>query len=97
MIFNWKATARLTSISHRAGWQAISASETFMRGKASSGAGTYRAPYAGLHGWYWKNTGKEPVNIVLQASGFFDTARMFSGDPVGEPMEVRDPEPPPTF
>ena len=68
-----------------------------MRGRASSGQGTYRAPYAGLHGWYWKNTGKEPVKIVLNAAGFFTEARMFSGDPVGEPMEVQDPPPPPEF
>ena len=27
-----------------------------MRGKASSGAGMYRAPYAGLHGWYLEET-----------------------------------------
>jgi hypothetical protein len=98
MIFNWKATAEVDVDFHTVpDGKPISASETFLRGKASSGAGTYRAPYAGLHGWYWKNIGKEPVNIVIQASGFFDAARMFSGDPVGEPMEVRDPEPPPTF
>jgi hypothetical protein len=98
MVFNWKATAMVDVDFHTVpDGKPISASETFMRGKASSGAGTYRAPYAGLHGWYWKNTGKEPVNIVLNASGFFTDARMFSGDPVGEPMEVRDPDPPPTF
>lgn len=98
MIFNWKATGPVDVDFHTVpDGKPISASETFMRGKASSGSGTYRAPYPGLHGWYWKNTGKEPVNIVLQASGFFTEARMFSGDPVGEPMEVRDPEPPPTF
>ncbi len=65
-----------------------------MRGKASNGQGTYRAPYPGLHGWYWKNAGKENVKIILYASGFFAEARMFSGDPVGEQMEVRDPPPP---
>ena len=72
----------------------ISASETFMRGTASAGQGLYRAPYPGLHGWYWKNSGKENVKILLNASGFFTEARMFSGDPVGEQMEVKDPPPP---
>ena len=47
-----------------------------------------------MHGWYWKNNSKEDVKIVLNASGFFTEARMFSGDPVGEPMEVKDPAPP---
>lgn len=95
MVFNWKATAPIDVDFHTVpDGKPISASETFMRGSASSGQGTYRAPYPGLHGWYWKNTSKEEVKIVLTASGFFTEARMFSGDPVGEPMEVRDPPPP---
>ena len=95
MIFNWKASAPVDVDFHTVPeGKPISASETFMRGKVSSGQGTYRAPYPGLHGWYWKNTGKGLVNIVINASGFFTEARMFSGDPVGEPMEVRDPPPP---
>jgi hypothetical protein len=98
MIYSWKATGPLDVDFHTVpDGKPISASETFFRGKASNGNGTYRAPYAGLHGWYWKNTGKEPVTITVHAAGFFNEARMFSGDPVGEPMEVRDPEPPPTF
>lgn len=98
MVFNWKATAPIDVDFHTVpAGKPISASETFMRGKAASGQGTYRAPYDGLHGWYWKNTTKGPVTIILNASGFFREARMFSGDPVGEPMEVRDPEPPMVF
>jgi hypothetical protein len=95
MMFNWKATGPLDVDFHTVPeGKPISASETFMRGTASSGQGTYRAPYPGLHGWYWKNSGKENVKILLNASGFFTEARMFSGDPVGEPMEVKDPPPP---
>ena len=95
MIYSWKADAPVRFDFHTVpDGKPISASETFMRGTVSQGQGTYRAPYPGLHGWYWKNAGKEPVTIVLNASGFFTEARMFSGDPVGEPMEVKDPPPP---
>ena len=95
MVFNWKADAPVEVDFHTVpDGKPISASETFMRGTVSSGQGTYRAPYAGLHGWYWKNAGKENVKIMLNASGFFTEARMFSGDPVGEQMEVKDPPPP---
>jgi hypothetical protein len=95
MVFNWTATAPVDVDFHTVpDGKPISASETFMRGIASKGQGTYKAPYAGLHGWYWKNAGKEDVRIVLNASGFFTEARMFSGDPVGEQMEVKDPPPP---
>jgi hypothetical protein len=98
MVFNWKATGPVDVDFHTVpAGKPISASETFMRGTASKGQGTYRAPYAGLHGWYWLNTGKTMVTITLIAAGFFTEARMFSGDPVGEPMEVRDPDPPPVL
>ena len=95
MMFNWKADFPIDVDFHTVpDGKPISASETYLRGSYASGSGTYRAPYPGLHGWYWLNTGKEDVMIVLNASGFFTEARMFSGDPVGEPMEVQDPPPP---
>jgi hypothetical protein len=34
--------------------------------------GTLIAPNAGIHGWYWENTGAEPVNVRVIASGFYD-------------------------
>jgi hypothetical protein len=95
MIFNWTSDAPLEVDFHTVpDGKPISASETYLRGTYSKGSGNYKAPYPGLHGWYWLNKGKENVKIVLNASGFFTEARMFSGDPVGEPMEVKDPAPP---
>jgi hypothetical protein len=95
MIFNWKSDFPIDVDFHTVpDGKPISASETYLRGSYGSGSGVYKAPYPGLHGWYWKNTGKEDVKIVLNASGFFTEARMFSGDPIGEPMEVKDPPPP---
>jgi hypothetical protein len=95
MIFNWKATGPVEVDFHTVpDGKPISASETYQRGQMSSGSGDYRSPYPGLHGWYWHNTGKEPVKIVLNASGFWTEAWMFSGDPVGDPMPLQDPAPP---
>jgi len=95
MIFNWKATGPVEVDFHTVpDGKPISASETYQRGQMSSGSGDYRSPYPGLHGWDWDNTGKEGVKIVLNAAGFWTEAWMFSGDPVGEPMELQDPKPP---
>ena len=95
MMFNWKATGPVEVDFHTVpDGKPISASETYLRGPASSGSGNYRSPYPGLHGWYWHNTGKEPVKIVLNASGFWTEAWMFSGDPTGDPMPLQDPAPP---
>ena len=38
---------------------------------ASSGHGTFHAPFDGRHGWFWQNLTWEPVTIVLKTSGFY--------------------------
>ncbi|GGB91848.1 hypothetical protein GCM10011352_17380 [Marinobacterium zhoushanense] len=34
-------------------------------------SGSFTAPFAGSHGWYWENTGTEPVIVILQTYGFY--------------------------
>lgn len=34
------------------------------------GAGTWVAPFAGHHGWFWQNQGKEPVTVTVTVTGF---------------------------
>lgn len=43
---------------------------SFEKGSASKGAGTLKAPFAGTHGWYWKNPTAAAVVIKLKVSGF---------------------------
>jgi len=31
--------------------------------------GSYTTPFAGVHGWYWKNTSDKPVAVQLTVSG----------------------------
>ncbi|MFA6314601.1 MAG: hypothetical protein WCV99_00275 [Sterolibacterium sp.] len=38
----------------------------------SEGHGGFVAPFDGNHGWYWKNTGTQPVTVTVQVSGYFD-------------------------
>jgi hypothetical protein len=33
--------------------------------------GSFVAPFTGMHGWYWRNLGDEPLTIVLEVSGYF--------------------------
>jgi hypothetical protein len=34
-------------------------------------SGSFVAPFAGRHGWYWRNDSDEPAVIVLEASGYY--------------------------
>jgi hypothetical protein len=33
--------------------------------------GSFVAPFAGRHGWYWRNLSDEPAAITLEASGYY--------------------------
>ncbi len=35
-------------------------------------AGTLKAPFTGVHGWYFKNESEQDIEIVLNAAGFFN-------------------------
>jgi hypothetical protein len=52
--------------------------------------GSFTAPTTGIHGWFWENKGKKEVVIHLTTAGVYDSAKMFSGSPTGEPMTIED-------
>lgn len=37
----------------------------------SSAHGTFVAPFAGSHGWYWGNRGSSPVTVTVTACGYY--------------------------
>jgi hypothetical protein len=43
---------------------------TYRKGAAAKAAGSLRAPFAGTHGWYWKNPTAQSVVIKLRVTGF---------------------------
>lgn len=40
-----------------------------VEGSQREAAGTFTAPFAGAHGWYWKNTGRQPVTVQVSVVG----------------------------
>lgn len=39
-------------------------------GAQRTGAGSFIAPFAGHHGWYWLNRGGQPVTVLVSVTGF---------------------------
>jgi hypothetical protein len=33
--------------------------------------GSFTAPFAGTHGWYWRNKGDTPVTVTVRTAGFY--------------------------
>ena len=94
MIYSWTADAPVKFDFHTVpDGKPVSASERFEAAEKNQAHGVYTAPYAGLHGWWWENSGKEEVTIKITTAGFYESATMFSdGEPT--PFEVKDPPPP---
>lgn len=45
---------------------------SYEKGDAASGEGTFRAAFAGRHGWYWKNNSNKPIVVTASAKGDFE-------------------------
>jgi hypothetical protein len=38
----------------------------------ASGNGAFVAPFAGTHGWYWRNRGNSSVTVTVKTSGYYE-------------------------
>jgi len=43
-------------------------------------SGTLTAPFSGIHGWYWENTGDQAVTVTLKSAGFYSMSHEFHKD-----------------
>tara|TARA_B100000530_G_scaffold330784_1_gene274602 strand:+ start:606 stop:1178 length:573 start_codon:yes stop_codon:yes gene_type:complete len=51
--------------------------ESFEQGNDVSRTGSFHAPFAGIHGWFWENRGSRTINVKLYAAGFFLDSTVF--------------------
>lgn len=75
MMFSWLAEGG--SVSFDMHGEALGAGTdeftSYWKGRgASSGHGSFQAPFAGTHGWYWRNRGSAPVTINVRTSGYYE-------------------------
>jgi hypothetical protein len=52
--------------------------------------GSFAAPFAGIHGWYWENPGGETVTVRLTTAGYYTAAHEFHSDRSRFQRELRD-------
>jgi len=72
MQFSWLSTSPASYNFHSAPDGAPPGfAESFDATESSEAHGTYTAPFAGIHGWYWENPGNEDLFIKLSTTGFY--------------------------
>ena len=71
LVYAWRADAEVVFDLHAepAGAEPGTA-ESFAQGRGLADAGTYVAPYDGIHGWFWENRNAASVTVTLRSAGF---------------------------
>jgi hypothetical protein len=73
LFFSWVADAGVNFDMHGERPDAGRGEYTsYWKGRDETSAhGTFRAPFAGTHGWYWRNRGTAPVTVRVKTSGYY--------------------------
>lgn len=45
---------------------------TYEKGTSAGAKGSFRAPFDGTHGWYWRNRTSAPLTVTVKATGAFE-------------------------
>jgi len=95
MVFSWTASAPVTQDFH--GERAVAAAgeaaeESYDKVDREGADGTFTAPFAGIHGWYWENPNADPVTVRLTTSGFYSSAFEIRSDRTRTARTLRGPD-----
>jgi len=72
MIFRWEASGPLKADMHGEREGGGDEVTTYWKeNDLTNGQGAFTAPFAGRHGWYWRNRGETPVTVKVHTSGFY--------------------------
>lgn len=52
---------------------------SYEKGTSAGESGTFRAPFDGTHGWYWRNRTGAPITINVRATGAFSKFEQLAG------------------
>ena len=75
MMFTWNAAGGGVSFDMHG--EALNAGKdeftSYLKGRGeTTGHGSFQAPFAGTHGWYWRNRGDAPVTIRVKTAGYYE-------------------------
>jgi len=71
-VFSWSSSGPVKMDMHGETSMTATSFSTYWKQKGLSGAqGSFTAPFAGIHGFYWRNQGETPVTLTLRTTGFY--------------------------
>jgi hypothetical protein len=84
LLYSWKATGPVNYEFHAEPDGAPRGyAQTYEKvDRKTDASGTLTAPFSGIHGWYWENTGDQEVTVTLTTAGFYNLSHEFRGGSV---------------
>ena len=79
LLYSWNATGPVNYELHAEpdGAPAGYAQSYEKKPSTSQASGTLTAPFPGIHGWYWENTGDREITVTLKTAGFYNISHEF--------------------
>jgi len=79
LLFSWKTTGPVSYEFHAEPDGAPRGyAQSYEKGDGKTEAsGTLTAPFPGIHGWYWENTGSDAVTVTLKSAGYYSMSHEF--------------------
>lgn len=78
MLYSWTASAPVKHDFHgQPDSKTTQTEESFDKKDRREGHGTFTAPFSGIDGWYWENTGGETITVSITTAGFYSAATEF--------------------
>ncbi len=89
LLYTWQATAPVSYELHAEPDGAPRGyAQSYEKGqRISQASGTLTAPFPGIHGWFWENTGDQEITVTLTTAGYYNMSHEFrTGAPVKNKM-----------
>ena len=75
LLFSWSSESEVLYDLHaEPDGAAPGYADSFAKSRGSTDAGSYTAPFSGIHGWFWQNRGQAPVTVRLETEGYYTEA-----------------------
>ena len=74
MVYAWKATGRVKYEFHGEPDDHALKVQSYEKQEDDHASGSFVAPFAGIHGWYWENPSERDLTITLTTAGFYSDA-----------------------
>jgi hypothetical protein len=79
MLFSWRADGELVVDMHSEPDDAAPGyAESFLQSRSTVSQGSFKAPFDGIHGWFFQNRGSDTVTVTLETRGYSPYAVEFS-------------------